>query len=122
MPLCGNCKTFKGTPGEIRAHMRADCSVDPRWKSVVVFKAIGQDGKARRLRKKILGVSKPMSDEAKLKLKAWNEAHKDEIRERAKLRRRFRKAAMASAPQRRSANEERRRARSGRHRADQSGA
>lgn len=73
-----------------------------QWTRVLELRQAGQHEAADRLRRKILGLVEPMSEEAKEKLRAYNEAHKDEIRARAKIKRLEQRRLMAvmKAPKR----------------------
>lgn len=58
------------------------------WAKVVELRALGDLDAADRIAKRAMGiVPEPMSEEAKEKLREYNETHKDEIKERAKLKR-----------------------------------
>jgi hypothetical protein len=74
-------------------HARA-CAVEA-WRPVVEARAAFDLQRADRLTRKILGVVEPMSEEAKAKLKAYAEEHKDEIREKAKAKRQLRRRMLA---------------------------
>ena len=74
------------------------------WAKVVELRASNQNDAADRLARKAMGVQgEPMSEEAKEKLRAYAEEHKDEIKERAKLKRaaQARTRAIMVAPRRR---------------------
>lgn len=58
------------------------------WAKVVELRAKGELDAADRIAKRAMGiVPEPMSEEAKEKLREYNETHKEEIKERAKLKR-----------------------------------
>lgn len=59
-----------------------------QWAKVVELRASGDLDAADKVARKAMGVqSEPMSEETKEKLRAYNEAHADEIKERARLKR-----------------------------------
>lgn len=65
------------------------------WGKVVALRAERQDDAADRMARKLLGCAEPMSDEAKAKLKAYNESHKEEINQRRKEKREVRRRLLA---------------------------
>jgi hypothetical protein len=72
---------------ELHRALGAGLAWREQWARIVELHRAGQHDAADRLRRKILGLVEPMSDEAKAKLRAYNEDHKDEIRARAKIKR-----------------------------------
>lgn len=66
------------------------------WGKVVTLRAEHQNDAADRMARKLLGCAEPMSEEAKAKLKAYNEAHKEEITQRRKEKREMRKRLLAT--------------------------
>lgn len=97
MPACGLCKKGAKNVGDLLRHLKT-CS-DPRWERVLEARRKGNHETANRIVRKILGISKPMSEEAKEKLRLWSEAHKDEIRERRRGQRRLRAALKSGIAQ-----------------------
>lgn len=76
-----------------------------QWAKVVELRASGEMDAADRAARKAMGiVPEPMSEEAKEKLREYNETHKEEIRERAKFKRmaQRRTRAIMAAPRRRA--------------------
>jgi len=74
------------------------------WATVVELRAKGELDAADRVAKRAMGIMpEPMSEEAKRKLREYNEIHKDEIKARAKLKRvaRARTREIMVAPRRR---------------------
>jgi len=65
------------------------------WGKVATLRAEKQDDAADRLARKLLGCIEPMTEEAKEKLRAYAEAHKDEIVARRKEKRERRKKLLA---------------------------
>ena len=67
------------------------------WERVSKLRQSGQDGSAKRLVKKILGVKKgpPMSEETKAQLAQHKEEHKEEIAERKQQEAEIRKRTIA---------------------------
>jgi hypothetical protein len=54
---------------------------------VVVLRRAGSQDEADRLVRRIMGIQgPPMTEEKKAELRAWGEAHKDEIREKRRMR------------------------------------
>jgi hypothetical protein len=73
------------------------------WAKVVELRASGQMDAADRAARRAMGVkTEPMSEETKEKLRAYNEEHKDEIKERRDQERivRQRTRAIMAAPKR----------------------
>lgn len=59
-----------------------------QWTKVVELRAAGDLDAADRIAKRAMGIMpEPMSEETKQKLKEYNETHKEELRDRAKLKR-----------------------------------
>lgn len=76
----------------------ARCSGQQRegWGRVVELRRAGESDAADRLVRKLLGVQgPPMSEETKEKLRAYNEAHKDEIKQRKQQARDVRRRTVA---------------------------
>lgn len=66
------------------------------WLKVSELRKAGDTDAASRLAKKLLGVKKPpMTEEKKAELKAYNETHKEEIKERRRLERETRRRTIA---------------------------
>lgn len=66
------------------------------WGRVVELRSAGEADAADRLVRKLLGVQgPPMTEETKEKLRAYNEAHKEEIKQRAQQRRDVRRRTLA---------------------------
>lgn len=66
------------------------------WSKVVELRAQGMDDSADRKARKLMGIqSEPMSEETKVKLREYAEAHKDEIVERRRVKARIRQAVCA---------------------------
>lgn len=58
------------------------------WAKVVELRAKGELDAADRIARRAMGIaSEPMSEETKQKLREYNETHREEIKERAKLKR-----------------------------------
>lgn len=103
--ICGFCGSFRApSVAELQEHWRAECGRDPRWERVVELRSQGQEDSANRLARRILGVSKEMSEEAKEKLRIWKEEHAQELAERKKTKAvaRQRLKAMMRPPRRTS--------------------
>lgn len=81
----------------LHAALQREASVrGPGWAQVAEFRRTGDLDSADRLVRKLLGVKNPpMSEETKEKLREWNEAHKDEIRDRRKHERDVRRRTKA---------------------------
>lgn len=88
MPTCGYCKVFKDKRvTKVLLHQKRDhCQEDLRWAEVIALDKAGEESKADRLRRDILGVKVEMSEEAKEKLRQYAEEHKEEIAEKRKLK------------------------------------
>lgn len=72
------------------------------WMKVSELRKAGDTDAASRLVRKLLGVqSPPMTEEKKAELKAYNEAHKDEIKDRRRQEREVRRRTMAMLKPRR---------------------
>lgn len=74
------------------------------WMQVVELRAKGEFDAADRIARRAMGIMpEPMSEEAKEKLREYNETHKEEIKERVKLKRivKARTQAIMVAPRRR---------------------
>lgn len=83
----------KKCPTLARCLARGRVLEEQTWGKVVELRRAGKDDAAARLVKKFLGVQgPPMSEETKAKLKAYNEAHKEEIKRRRKTQAAIRKA------------------------------
>ena len=66
------------------------------WVRVAELRVAGQSETADRVARKLLGVQgPPMPEEKKAELREWREAHKEEIAERAKLKRLLRRRTLA---------------------------
>lgn len=66
------------------------------WLKVSELRKAGDTDAASRLSRKLLGVKNPpMTEEKKAELKAYNETHKDEIKERRHHEREVRRRTMA---------------------------
>lgn len=85
--ICGRCHTFSAKQfAQLKDHWKTpDCQEGNIWTQIIIAKRTGQDYEADRLTRKALGIHRPMSEEAKEKLRQHNEEHKDDI----KLRRKF---------------------------------
>ena len=70
---------------------------DADWKRIADLRKTGQDGSARRMVKKVLGVKKgpPMTAETKETLRKHNEEHAEEIKDRKQLEREIRRRTVA---------------------------
>ena len=70
---------------------------DADWKRIAELRKTGQDGSARRMVKKVLGVKKgpPMTAETKETLRKHNEEHAEEIKDRKQLEREIRRRTIA---------------------------
>ena len=90
---CAHCREFSGDAAEIKEH-QAGCAV-AGWRDVVLARERGEIASAERMTRKLLGVVEPMTEEAKEKLRKYREEHKEEIAERARLKRRIRRAERA---------------------------
>lgn len=86
MPICGYCKEYRGAASAVLRHIEDGCSTDPRWREVVEARAEGDEARASRVTRRILGVVVEMSEEAKAKLREYAEAHKEELAEKRRLR------------------------------------
>ncbi len=77
--------------------LRQEQKADADWKRIAELRKSGQDGSARRMVKKVLGVKKgpPMTEEKKATLADWKEQHKDEIKERKQQEREIRRRTIA---------------------------
>jgi hypothetical protein len=77
--------------------LRQEQKADADWKRIAELRKTGQDGSARRMVKKVLGVKKgpPMTEEKKATLADWKEQHKDEIKERKQQEREIRRRTIA---------------------------
>jgi len=82
--ICGRCSIFKTSSiEELEKHMKTEeCRKNDPWNAVVNARKAGQYKLAKRLTHKILGISKPMSEESKEKLRRYNEENKELIAER----------------------------------------
>lgn len=66
------------------------------WGKVAELKRTGDTDAAAKLSRKLLGIQgPPMSEETKEKLRAYNEANKEEIRERRRREREVRRRTLA---------------------------
>lgn len=85
--ICGNCKEFKTKKvREALSHFKA--CVYAEWEEVITARRAGENDKADRLVKKILGITgPPMTEEKKAELRAYREEHKEELAEKARLKR-----------------------------------
>lgn len=84
----------KRYPNLFKALARGKVLMDEQrnqWNKVLELRKTGQEGAADRLINKILGISKPMSEEAKAKLKEYYEKNKEEIQQRQKEKRELRR-------------------------------
>ncbi len=74
---CGYCRGFDGTASQVLAHQRGGCSTDPRWGRVVRLRQDGENDKATRVAKRLVGAKKkkgpPMTEEKKEYLKNLRE-------------------------------------------------
>jgi hypothetical protein len=79
------------------ALLRKEQSREADWQRVAELRRRGQDGSAKRLVKKLLGVKKgpPMTEERKAELAKWKEDHKEEIAERDRQEREIRARTIA---------------------------
>jgi hypothetical protein len=82
--ICGYCMKVRGKASKVLFHQKHGCSTDPRWGEVVRARRAGHASTADRIARKILGVAEPMSEEAKEKLREYNETHKEQIKARRK--------------------------------------
>lgn len=85
--ICGHChgKIREGTAG-LFAHWRGECHGDPRWDRVLELRAEGAEAAADRLVRRILGVGEPMDEGSKARLRAYREAHAEEIADRRRVK------------------------------------
>lgn len=85
--ICGNCREYRTKKADEMLGHLSRCR-DGRWTKVVELRASGEEDAAGRLVRKILGVQGPvMDEETKEALRAWREAHKEEIKERDRRKR-----------------------------------
>lgn len=86
---CGKCKkSGYHKVSDLEAHWDStDCTSNNDWQQVIEARKAGKDGQAEKLIRKVLGIHRPMSEEAKEKLRQHNEAHKDDIALRRKFNR-----------------------------------
>ena len=83
--LCSTCKEKFPKISKLITHWKSN--VCNPWKQVIELKRSGQERDADSLIAKITGTYKPMTEEAKEKLKTYYEEHKEEILAKAKLKR-----------------------------------
>ncbi len=87
----------KRYPALYRALQRGKALVDGQkalWQKALDLRKQGQDAAADRVINKILGISKPMSEEAKAKLREYNEKNREAIKERQRQKREVRKRTL----------------------------
>lgn len=84
--ICGTCETpGLRTIAEFRAHKATACSREA-WREVAELRRKGDSDAADRAARKAMGIKgEPMSEETKEKLRAWKEAHAQEIADRKAL-------------------------------------
>ena len=87
--ICGKCKkSGYHKIADLERHWRSkDCPSNSDWQQIINARKAGNDGQAEKLIRKVLGIHRPMSEEAKEKLRQHNEAHKDDIALRRKFNR-----------------------------------
>jgi hypothetical protein len=74
--------------GELFGHWKSpECRAADPWVKVVEAREEGSDHKANLIIRKLLGVSKPMSEEIKAKLRKHNQEHQEDIKQRRKNKR-----------------------------------
>ncbi|MGH8898800.1 MAG: hypothetical protein ACRDZ4_17705 [Egibacteraceae bacterium] len=67
-----------------------------QWQRIAELRREGQVEAAERLARKLLGIQgPPMTEEKKEELRAWKEAHKEEIRQRKEQQRSVRERTLA---------------------------
>lgn len=82
--LCYTCKDHFNKVKDLLQHFhKMTCT----WKKVHDLKLQGEESQADRLVAKITGTYKPMTEEAKEKLRQYMEENKEKIAARAKLKR-----------------------------------
>ncbi len=84
--ICGTCEAsgFRKVR-ELKVHKATACDRET-WRKVAELRRAGDSDAAERLARRAMGIkSEPMSEETKEKLRAWKEAHADEIAERHAL-------------------------------------
>jgi len=104
MARCGVCMDFTDAKAS-KVLEHAGACVDPEWVKIAEARKGGLHDKAARIFRKLFGLAEPMTDEAKAKLKAYAELHKDEIAYKAKVKRALRrmvKDLMVAQPRRKS--------------------
>lgn len=83
--ICAQCKKFTTKKvAELALHLKTGCK-NEIWAQIAEARRNGQDSTVDRLIRKAFGIHRPMSEEAKEKLRLHNEEHKEDI----KLKRKF---------------------------------
>lgn len=94
MARCVVCREFSGRASAILAHVTAGVcqrKADP-WVKVAELREAGEDDKAVKTVKRILGVHEPMPEKNREYLRRYRLEHKDEIAAKQKAKRELRKA------------------------------
>lgn len=86
--ICGKCKKTGYTKiADLETHWSKECNPNNEWHQIVEARKAGNDTQAEKLIRKALGIHRPMSEEAKEKLRQHNETHKEDIALRRKFNR-----------------------------------
>lgn len=83
--MCAQCKKFSTKRvAEFLTHIKIGCK-NEIWAQIAVARKNGEDSLVDKLIRKAFGIHRPMSEEAKEKLRLHNVEHKEDI----KLKRKF---------------------------------
>lgn len=85
--ICGKCKKFSTKSiGVLSSHWKYGCTKEI-WSQIVVARQEGSDAKTDKLIRKAFGIHRPMSEEAKEKLRKHNAEHREDIKMKRKFQR-----------------------------------
>jgi hypothetical protein len=89
--ICTRCKAsgIKTIP-QLKAHHKSDeCRHKDPWFKIIEARQAGKQGLVDKLIRKALGISKPMSEATKERLKEYNKENRDDVKLKRKQKRMF---------------------------------